>query len=146
MKTNKGMHGMRRALLFVSAVAALAVLPVGVSACSGDDAMVTGTVMKLDRSALPPDAVVKIELQDISKADAAATVLSSQEIELGGNQLPVPFELSYSEGDIDDRFTYAVMVRIEAGGSLLYINDTVFPVITGGNPTENVEVVVVPVG
>lgn len=36
-------------------------------------------------------------------------------------------------------------VRIEDGaGNLLFINDTSVPVITRGNPTQDVEVIVVP--
>ncbi|MEN8233706.1 MAG: YbaY family lipoprotein [Actinomycetota bacterium] len=137
---------MRQGFGLFGLIAALALLTVGLSACSGGDAVVTGTVMKLDRSALPPDAVVTVELADVSKADAPADVLSTQVIELGDKQLPVPFELSYDEGDIDDRFTYVVSAKIEAGGSLLYRNDTSIPVITRDSPTENVEILVVPVG
>ena len=67
-------------------------------------------------------------------------------IELDGRQLPVPYELSYDPDYIDERFTYTVFARIEASGSLIYIADTAYPVITNGAPTENVEVVVVPTG
>jgi len=67
-------------------------------------------------------------------------------IELDGRQLPVPYELSYDLNDIDERFTHTVFAKIEASGSLIYISDTAYPVITNGAPTENVEVVVVPTG
>ena len=67
-------------------------------------------------------------------------------IELDGAQLPVPYELEYDEDEIDDRKTYSVFAKIEAGGGLLYITDTAYPVITRGNPTEDVMVEVVPTG
>ena len=84
--------------------------------------------------------------QDTSLADAPATTLSTDVVDLNGNQLPVQYELQYNEDDIDDRNTYTVFARIEAGGSLLYITDTAYPVITRGNPTEDVMVEVVPTG
>ena len=39
-----------------------------------------------------------------------------------------------------------VFARIEDDGQLLSITATAYPVITRGNPTEDVEVIVVPVG
>ena len=39
-----------------------------------------------------------------------------------------------------------MFARIEASGSLIYISDTAYPVITNGNPSQDVEVVVVPTG
>jgi putative lipoprotein len=116
------------------------------TACSGSDAQVTGTVNKLDRSALAPNAVVTVELRDTSLADAPAVTLATDVIELGGDQLPVPYTLSYDEDEIDDRNTYTVFVKIEAEGQLLYITDTAYPVITRDAPTEDVEVFVVQAG
>ena len=113
-------------------------------AVAGD--AVTGTVNKLDRSALPESAVVTVELRDVSLADAPATTLSTDIIELGGDQLPVPYTLEYDQDEIDERNNYTVFARIDDGGDLLYITDTAYPVITRGNPTEDVEVFVVPVG
>ncbi len=121
-------------------------LLVSVAACDGANEEVSGSVAKLDRMALSQSAVVTVELRDTSLADAPAETLSTDVIELGGNQLPVPYLLSYDPSDIDERHTYTVFSRIEDGGQLLYITDTAYPVITRGNPTEDVEVVVVRVG
>jgi putative lipoprotein len=107
---------------------------------------VTGEVTKLDRMALPPNAVVNVELRDVSLADAPARTISTDIIEPDGDQLPVPYEQPYDEDEIDERNAYTVFVRIEADGQLLYITDTAYPVITGGNPTEDVVVTVAPVG
>ena len=94
----------------------------------------------------PPDSVITVELRDVSLADAPARTLSTDVIELNGDQLPVPYELTYESDEIDARHTYTVFAKIESGGSLLYITDTAYPVITNGNPTEDVEIVVVPAG
>ncbi len=116
------------------------------AACSGGGSEVTGEIAKGDRSALPEDAIITVELRDTSLADAPAKTISSETIVLEGGQLPVPYLLSYKEDEIDESHSYTVFSRIEAGGSLIYITDTAYPVITRGNPTEDVEVVVVPVG
>ena len=58
-------------------------------------ASVTGTVTYREWLALPPNAVVRVALQDISLADALAIVLSEQLIVTGGRQVPIPFALDY---------------------------------------------------
>ncbi|MEJ2301672.1 MAG: YbaY family lipoprotein [Anaerolineales bacterium] len=120
------------------------------SACAGassDKAQVSGSVTYLQRIALPPDALVVVRLEDISRADAAAEILFEQAFRTEGQQVPIPFALPYDPQDIDERNTYNLAARILDGESkLLFVSDTVVPVITRGNPTSDVEVIVVPVG
>lgn len=97
---------------------------------------ITGTVFYLPRIALPPNAVVETSLVDISRADAPAVTLASQQIVSGGRQVPFPFTLLYDPGQIDSRFSYAVQSRITVGGDLQFVTMSRFPVITNGNPTE----------
>jgi putative lipoprotein len=116
--------------------------------CSGSSssAAVTGTVTYLQKIALPSDAVVKVQILDVSKADAPAEVIGEQVIETKGAQVPFSFTVPYDSNQIVDTHTYSLQVRIEdATGTLLFINDTIVPVITRGNPTQDVEVIVVPV-
>jgi uncharacterized lipoprotein YbaY len=107
--------------------------------------VLTGTVTYRVRSALPEDAVVKVSLVDVSRADAPATVLAQQEIVTGAQQVPIPFELKYDPAAIDERYTYAVQARIEIGGQLAFISTTVNQVLTRGNPATGIEVLVQPV-
>jgi heat shock protein HslJ len=110
-------------------------------------ATVSGTVTYLQRIALPPDAVVKVQLQDTSLADAPATVVGEQIIPTNGQQVPIPFEIIYDPAAIESNHTYTLSVRIEdASGQLLFINTSAYPVITNDNPVSEVEVVVEPVG
>jgi putative lipoprotein len=133
----------------VKPLIALAVAALVLGACSSDDdsASVTGTVAApVDApgsSELPADAVLTVVLQNISRADAPAVVLSSEVIELSGTEFPVAFELPYELGEIAENNTYSVAGRVEAGGDLLMISDTVVPVITGGAPTSGVEIALV---
>jgi putative lipoprotein len=109
------------------------VVPAGAGATS---AQVTGTVTYRERVALPPNAVIKIRLVDVSRADAAAVTLGEQFIEANGKQVPFAFTIAYDPADIDERMAYAVQARIEAGGQLLFISDQSHPVITRGAPRD----------
>ena len=118
-----------------------------VACSSGDDeSTVSGNIVSKESVTLPDGANIQVQIQDVSVADAPAKVIGEQTIDGSGKSLPVPYEVSYDASEIDDRFSYSMSVRIEdADGSLIYISDTNTPVITNGNPTENVDINVVPV-
>lgn len=104
---------------------------------------VTGMVTYLQRIALPDDAVILVELLDISRADAPAFVLASQQWVSNGRQVPLPFALNYDLASVPDSATVSVSARILLDGELAWISDTVTPIIT--NDVLNVEVLLVPV-
>jgi len=106
---------------------------------------VTGSITYLVRSALPPDAVLILRVQDVSRADAPARVLAEQRIELAGQQVPVPFRMSVDRDLVDKRARIHLGARIERAGKLLFINDAATPVIVDGHPRP-VEVTLKPVG
>ena len=97
-------------------------------------AKVTGSVTYRERIALRPDAVVEVRLIDVSRANAPAMTIAKQIIENPG-QVPVAFEIEYNPDEIDDRFTYAIQVKINEEGKLRFINNTRYAVITRGSPT-----------
>jgi len=101
-----------------------------------------GTVAYLQRIALPPNAIIEVSLQDVSKMDAPAEVLDSVQIPSAGRQVPIPFTLRYDPAQIDERFTYTVSARITVDGVLTWISTTQNPVLTRGAPTDNVEIIV----
>ena len=128
----------------------IALLVVGLfalAACSSGEATVSGNIVSQESVTLPDGATIQVQIQDVSVADAPAKVIGEQTIDGSSQSLPIPYEVSYDPSDIDDRFSYSMSVRIEdADGNLIYISDTNTPVITNGNPTENVDINVVPVG
>ncbi|QQE64464.1 hypothetical protein GFS31_11450 [Leptolyngbya sp. BL0902] len=109
-----------------------------------DRSTVSGTVAYLPRIALPPNAVVEVQLVDVSRAGAPAIVLASQSTITGGRQVPIPFELVYNPDGIDPRMTYAVQARITVDGELQFISTRRFTVDLLGQTT-SVEVVVDPI-
>jgi uncharacterized lipoprotein YbaY len=107
-------------------------------------AKVTGKVTYVHRIAMPPDAVLVVQLMDVSRADARTEMLGEQRVGFEGRQVPIPFEIDFDPARIDQRHSYSVQARILVDGEPRFISSTAHPVITRGNPT-TVEVVVTPV-
>lgn len=105
---------MRKAVL-ATALSALTLLP---SFAVADTSTISGSAWYRERIALPPGAVLEVSLQDVSLADAAAPVLSSQRFAMSG--VPHAFDLNYDPGLIDERFSYSVSARIIVDGQVLF--------------------------
>ena len=97
-------------------------------------ASINGSVIYRERMMLPPGAELEVQLEDISRADAPATVLASVLITPEGGP-PYPFSIDYDPAEIDSRMLYALRARIELEGRLLFTN-TEFIDAFGGNPVE----------
>lgn len=106
---------------------------------AGDDAAagggsVTGTLSYRERVALPADAEIEVQLLDVSRQDAGAPVVSSTTFRAEGRQVPLPFEVTYDPGEIDDSRAYGVRAVIRSNDRLMFTTDSHVPVITRGNP------------
>ncbi len=124
-------------LLFLMAALGLAACGEGEPEMSGDSpavALIEGSVMYRERIMLPPGVEVEVQLQDISRADAGATVLSSVQLTPQGGP-PYAFAIEYDPATIDPRMRYALRATISRGEQLLYTsNDYIDPF--KGNPVE----------
>ena len=149
MESSWSAHGMR--LILLGALGLLAT----VSGCASHQrpsdgegqpagARVTGMVTSRVRTILPQDALLQLELADISRVGAPGRTVALREIWTGGRQFPIPFDIPYSSAAIDSDRSYAVQVRVTQGNRLLFKNLTVYMVITNGIKS-NLEVVVEPV-
>jgi putative lipoprotein len=99
------------------------------------------TVTYLQRIALRPGSRIEVALQDVSRMDAPALELAKESRITAGEQVPFKFELSYEPTQIDPRMTYVVAATIHERNKM-WRNTTQQPVLTHGNPTQQVEVVV----
>jgi putative lipoprotein len=90
-------------------------------------------------------AAIKVQLVDVSRADAPAVVLGEQIIQAGGKQVPFAFAISYDPARIEANRSYAVQARIEDDGKLRFISDQHYGVITRGAPV-HVDMVLKAVG
>ena len=93
---------------------------------------ITGSVTYRERIALPPDAVVRVALLDVSRMDVAATLIAEATI-VAEQAVPIPFELVYDPAEIDPRLVYAVRATILRNDNYLFVTDTHYPVLTRGH-------------
>jgi uncharacterized lipoprotein YbaY/uncharacterized lipoprotein NlpE involved in copper resistance len=89
-----------------------------------------GTAAYRERIMLPPDAVFEAQLQDISRADAAAEVLGHARLDPAG-QPPFRFEIIYDDAAIEPGRRYAVRATVTHQGRLLFTTDRIYPVLDG---------------
>jgi putative lipoprotein len=101
---------------------------------------IAGTVTYRQRIALPEGAVIRVRLEDVSRADAPAVVLAESEIVTTGEQVPIPFLLG-GDAVLDPRGRHALRASIEVGGELRFATATHHPVEADG-PTEGIELLV----
>jgi heat shock protein HslJ len=118
-----------------------------VDAAAGTAGMtaVTGAIVYLPRIALPPDALVTVTIHNAQLADAPPemTTLATTAFTTGGAQVPLPYELFYTVEDVRESDLYSIGATIRSSaGDLLFVSKEAIPVITRGNPTENVEILV----
>lgn len=127
-------------------LALLAAVAVGACATprppeAAGDATLSGSITYLPRIALPPDAVVHVRLQDVSRADAPSRTLAEETIPTEGRQVPIPFELRYDLACIEAGHRYSLRAEIRDGdGTLLWTTDTIHPVIAPGAPSNDIEI------
>lgn len=100
-------------------------------------AQITGTIAYRERVALPSEAVIDIQLQDVSIADIAAPVIAETMLNAEGRQVPVQFSLTYDPAKIDPSHRYSVRATIRSGdGMLMFTTAQSYPVLTAGAPSK----------
>jgi len=103
----------------------------------GEVTQVTGSILYRERIALPPDAVVRVTLADVSLIDVPERVIAAIEILPAGSQVPIYFALQVPNREIDEDRSYALRAQIlDADGRLLWASTERFPVLTRGAPDE----------
>jgi len=119
--------------LALSALASLFVLAHAHAAPVTTLGRIDGSVNYSERIALPDDAMLTVELLDVSKAGANAVRLARLSLPGGGRQLPLLFELPYYQADIQPSHRYSVRATLtSSGGELLYTTTQHAAVLTQG--------------
>lgn len=96
---------------------------------------VTGQIFTKEKIGFPKNSIIYIKLVDISRQDAPARLISQQNIKVNDQQNYLEFKLPYNPDKIDNRYTYAVQVKVFVNNQLTYINDKSYLVITNNRPT-----------
>ncbi len=116
--------------LFRRAIACLVLAFGAASPTLADNMHIDVTVSYRERIALPPDAVVEIELLDTSLADAPSVRLSSQMFKM--DSVPFSTRLPYDPTLIDERMSYTVAANILSDRQVIFRSTSAFPVLTRG--------------
>lgn len=125
---------LRTSRLALSALASLFVLAHAHAAPATPLGRIDGSVNYPRRIALPDDAMLTVELLDVSKADAKTARLARLSLPGGGRQLPLQFELPYYQADIQPSHRYSVRATLtSSGGELLYTTAQPAAVLTQGS-------------
>lgn len=107
--------------------------------------VINGEVWYRERMALPPGAEVTVTLEDQSRADVPATVITDYTHVVDGQAPPYSFRLVFDPSAIDDRMTYGLRARIEHDGKLMFTStEHIDPF--AGEPGEPVRIRVSQVG
>ncbi|MCP4360498.1 MAG: META domain-containing protein [Chloroflexi bacterium] len=107
-------------------------------------ASLNGNVINDETITLPEGATANIMIQNASIADAPPEEsLLGQQIINNPGQFPIPFSVTYDAAAVEEQMSYVLFARIEdAEGTLLFLNTQGQSVLTQGNPTDNVDVLV----
>ncbi len=131
---------MRGVAVYAIATLALVATAAALAGCGSGDS-ISGEVRFHRDVELPEGATVTVTLQDTSLADASAIEMG-RDVIADAERLPIRFRVEYDGGAIERRNEYTLSARVEAGGELLYVNDTVHPVLTRGAPDSRDVVVI----
>ncbi|MBY6019318.1 YbaY family lipoprotein [Ferrimonas balearica] len=83
---------------------------------------ISGQALYRERILLTPGTTMLVVLEDVSKADAMAEVISEQRFEVQGPP-PFAFALQYDPAKLVENHRYGLRIRIEEKGELRFIND-----------------------
>jgi putative lipoprotein len=101
-------------------------------------ATISGDIYYRERIALPANATVIVTLEDVSRADTAATIISKREF-TPETQVPIPFSLDYNRADINKLHRYALRAQIRSSDNdLLWATVEHYGVLTQDSPLDNV--------
>ena len=90
-----------------------------------------------ERILLPPGHVLTVRIEDVSLADAPATVLAEIIEPLDGRAPPYTVNLDVPTSQIDPRHTYAARASIhDAGGRLVFVTAERHAVLTRDAPAD----------
>jgi putative lipoprotein len=88
---------------------------------------IEGTVWYKERMLLPPDAEVAVFLEDVSKADAPATIIASTAFKAKESP-PWDFVLTFDPDTIEERNRYGLRAKITRDEQLLFVSTEANPV------------------
>lgn len=93
-----------------------------------DMVTISGTAVYRQRIAMPPDAVLNVRIEDVSRADAKAILVAEMNEAFAARQVPIHFSLTVPRSAIDPRARYTIRATIKVGSRLRFTTDRHYPV------------------
>jgi putative lipoprotein len=122
-------------------VAMLLASPAGTYAQGGTT--VTGVIFLSGGAALPSNAIVTIQLADVTQAGGPAKIVTERSFNTGGAQSPFAFTLPYNPQQISQSSRYIIQGNIRVAGQILYRTVEPHKVSASGTPSNNIQVTMV---
>jgi uncharacterized lipoprotein YbaY len=120
-------------LTFGKPVTSIALPMAAVSAGKPADDLVTITgTLDIDATTLDPAAVIEVQLQDVSRTDAPAQIVSVQVITAAAQTTAIPFTLYYNPYAIDPGHHYQLSAHVTISAEVQYESTEQYPVLTAG--------------
>ena len=107
--------------------------PAGANMTPDGHALITGTVSYGTQSPPPIGAELDLSLEDVSRADAPADVISVASFT--SSTPPYKFDLTYDPSVIIANHRYVVRARILVDGAVVFVSDRSYPVLGTANIT-----------
>ncbi len=110
-----------------------------------EQAVISGTISYRERIALLPGFKARVLLEDVSRADAPATIIAEKIFEITG-QVPVRFDLVYDPDKIVDRHRYGIRAQfLDPEGRLRWTTNDFYS-FDASNNTGDIQLLVHPAG
>ncbi len=115
----------------VPAIAPAPAIPSATPAALAQRLTASGEITLADAALLPADATLRVQIRDVSRAGAPATVLGEQSFPAAGGP-PFPFSVSAPTSVVAPGARLTLVAQLLSGNRLLYMSDTSNPVpVTG---------------
>jgi uncharacterized lipoprotein YbaY len=101
---------------------------------------ITGTVMYLERMAMPPWAEVRVALVDATPSDQPPRIIAESTVAMGDRQVPIPFAFELPAGVIDEEADYVLHAEILIDGQAQFQTPEAIPALTLGAPRDGFEI------
>ncbi|MEO8605280.1 MAG: YbaY family lipoprotein, partial [bacterium] len=114
------------------------------SPAPGEELVVKGSVTYRQRVALPPQAMVIVQLVETGRDQSPGRVLIEERIATGGRQVPFTYALRVPLTAVSPKARLILQARIEVDGAVRFANTARTAVPRTGS-TRPIEIVVTPV-
>lgn len=116
--------------VLAGAISGCGMVPKALGGGDGDPTrvIVVGNATYRERTMLPPNAMFEATLEDVSRADAPATVLATSRIYPADELPPYRYTLSAPRANLPATARVVVRARITVEGRLWFTTDQAYPV------------------